>query len=328
MASASTWPLSRQTALDLNGDVVPGARLTFFVAGTASTPLTVFEDPALTVPLPAFPDYIEADANGRWPRIYLPYEDYRERITTPQGTLIWDDDGIANPAPAANGGSIPASQYVQTGSIIPALALLDGCVRLNGRTMGSAVSGATERAADDTLPLYTHLWHAVDNAIATVSGGRGDSPEVDFASGKTIVLPDFRGLAMTGLAGMGNTATAVFDGLPFAVGNSILPGSRLGSSFQALTIGQLAAHAHVATSVVTDPGHTHEPSDGRDFQTLDAGSNSPDVIGGGSQQTFTTNSTALATTGITVETDVENTGSGEGHPNVQPSGLVVFNIKL
>ncbi|MCO5092676.1 hypothetical protein [Bosea sp. (in: a-proteobacteria)] len=209
--SAYLWPLSRTTVLDLNGDLVAGAWLNFWIAGT-TTPLVAYADSALTAPLP---NVIEADASGRWPAVYLPYTDYRQRVRTPGGTLLFDDDGIANPAPASSGGggSIPASERFQTGdtkwSFDP--GPLSGFVRLNARTIGNAGSGATERANDDTEDLYIWLWDRLTDAICPVSSGRGATGAADFAAGKTLQLPSMRGRAPFGLDDMGNSAANVLQ---------------------------------------------------------------------------------------------------------------------
>lgn len=107
-----------------------------------------------------------------------------------------------------------------------------GWVRIHGGTIGKAGSGATERANADTQPLYELLW-AIDNDIDfPVSGGRGASAASDFAAGKQLTLPDFRGHVLVAVAG------SPFDGLV---------GSQLGESNHALTTQELpvvADHAH------------------------------------------------------------------------------------
>lgn len=201
--SAYLWPLSRTTVLDLNGDVVAGALLNFWVAGT-TTPLVAYQDSALTAP---HPNVIEADASGRFPAVYLTYTDYRQRVRTPGGTLLFDDDGIANPAPATSGGggTVPDSQLQKTGdrktSYDP--GPLSGWVRENGRTIGNAGSGATERANDDTSDLYVYLWNRLPNDICPVSGGRGSTPQSDFAAGKTLQLVNASGTGDFGVDDMG-----------------------------------------------------------------------------------------------------------------------------
>lgn len=319
MASASTWPLSRQTALDLNGDVVPGARLFFFEAGTASTPLTVFEDPALTVPLPAFPDAIEADSNGRWPRIYLPYEDYRERVTTPEGVLLWDDDGIANPAPPTADTTVPISERVQTGMLALSFGLLDGYVPLNGQTIGNAVSGATARAADDTKALFVFIYDNVDDAIAPVSGTRGSNAETDFAAGKTITLPNFQGRALTGLIGMGGTASTLLDAVSFTAGTKTDAGAQFGAATHQLTTGQLPTITPTGSVNITSQGVSPAPFQKNGTGSLAAPQENDFWKGSGPD---------VANTGIAASFTGNAFGSNQAHPNTQPSALVYVLVKL
>jgi hypothetical protein len=86
---------------------------------------------------------------------------------------------------------------------------LTGFVRMNGRTIGSAASGATERANADTADLYTYLWTNFSDALAPVSGGRGASAAADFAANKTITIPTMQGYGPAGLDDMGNSAANV-----------------------------------------------------------------------------------------------------------------------
>lgn len=65
-----------------------------------------------------------------------------------------------------------------------------GWVRLRGRTIGSAQSGATERANSDCHALFVQLWNACDNTICPVLGGRGANAEADWAANKELTLPN------------------------------------------------------------------------------------------------------------------------------------------
>lgn len=329
--AAFSWPQSRQTAIDLNGEVVPGARLQFFIAGT-TTPFTVYSDSALSTPLPAYPDSIEADANGRWPRIYMPYGSYRERARTPAGVLLWDDDGIANPDPAeaAGGGTtVTADQIFKTGDIKPSFeeGPLFGFVRLNALTIGNDGSGATERANDDTLPLYTLLYDRFDDNVCPVAGGRGANAASDFSAGKTLGLPDTRGRVLAGADEMGNSAAGRFTGGVIDDGDGSAAGSSGGRATHTLTAGQNGVHAHTATSPVTDPGHTHGPGSGSNFQNSTAGTTFHDTTGGGFVTTLSP-TTATSGTGITVSTTVNNSAGGEAHNNLQPFMTVIYYIHL
>lgn len=248
MASFS-WPASRQTVLDLNGNLVPGALLNFYVAGT-STPLVAYSDSALTTPLD---NIIPADSNGRWPRVYLPYTDYRERVRTANGVLLWDDDGIANPAPASSGGgdTVPDSELLKTGSWkwLPYDVEEPEWVRANARTIGNAGSGATERANADTEALYILLWDRLPNTVCPVSTGRGATGAADYAAGKTLGLPDLRGCSPFGLDTMGNTAAARLVSVTFDVGSATAAGSYGGRNTS--TIAQTNLPAIAPTGSVT-----------------------------------------------------------------------------
>lgn len=314
MASASTWPQSRQVVLDLNGDVVPGALLRFYEAGT-TTPLEVCTDPGLTTP---YTSPIEADGNGRWPRVYLPYVDYREYVTTPDGMLLWDDDGIANPAPPTTDTTVPISQRVQTGTVISALALLDGYLALNGLTIGNGVSGATARASDDTKPLFVLIYDNLEDAVAPVSGGRGANAETDFAAGKTLTLPNLQGRTLAGVIGMGGAPSNILDAVTFATGAKDKAGSTAGVATHVLTAGQLPAHDHSIN--MTPSFNDITVSVGIGSVNLATGATPVNQITGA---TPTTTPNSIAINGAT-----GSVGSGDAHPNMQPTGLVYLLVKL
>lgn len=109
-------------------------------------------------------------------------------------------------------------------------------------TIGDASSGATNRANADCEALFTMLYDGWADAQAAVSSGRGASAAADWAAHKTIAVPDLRGRVIAGKDNMlGSSAnllvTAVAGGTIGAVG---------GAETHALSIGELAAHAHVA----------------------------------------------------------------------------------
>ena len=72
-------------------------------------------------------------------------------------------------------------------------------LELNGQTIGSASSGATGRANNDTLNLFTLLWNNTTNSelsIQTSTGvpsTRGISAAADFSANKRLPLPNARG---------------------------------------------------------------------------------------------------------------------------------------
>lgn len=210
-AAATLWNPYPAPIFAANGRIASGAKAYFYAAGT-TTPLTVYSDNALAVPR-ANP--VVAGANGVFPNVYLPYGNYRVRVTDASGVQISDGDGIANPAPPDSGGGggivVSADEIMATGDVKWRLTTgtLTGFVRMNGRTIGSASSGATERANADTADLYAFLWNGLADAVATVSGGRGASAAADFAANKTIVVPSMQGRFAGGLDDMGASAANV-----------------------------------------------------------------------------------------------------------------------
>lgn len=193
---------------DQNGLLATGAKAYFYLANT-TTPMTVYSDQDLTTPH-AWP--VVADAHGILPPIYLPFTDYRVTIKSREAVTLWDAPLVPNPAPASSssGGGITVNetQILQVGDTIWRLrtGAIYGFARMNGRTIGSASSGATEYAGLDAQDLFAFLWENLPDGVATVSGGRGASASADWASNKTIIVPSMQGRAPLGLDDMGGTA--------------------------------------------------------------------------------------------------------------------------
>ena len=86
--------------------------------------------------------------------------------------------------------------------------LLGGWVILNGLTIGSGASGATQRANGDTQNLFVYLWTNCTDAHCPVVGGRGATALGDFNANKQITLPDLRARMLAGRDCMNNAACA------------------------------------------------------------------------------------------------------------------------
>lgn len=117
-----------------------------------------------------------------------------------------------------------------------------GWVLKSGGTIGSATSGATERANVDTADLYALMWNNYTNAECAVSTGRGASAAADFAANKTLILPDARGRVS----------------VPAKTGTFATRGANVGAETHTLTEAELpvvAGHTHTTTS--------YEQSDGQ-----------------------------------------------------------------
>ncbi len=156
--------------------------------------------------------------------------------TTVAATTEWVRDTIAALASVIPTGV--SADYV--GTTAPT-----GWVLLSGRTIGSASSGATERANADTETLYTLLWNSMSNTEAPVSTGRGASAAADFAANKTLTLPDARGRVVAGKDDMGgSTASRITN-----AGAGIV-GTTLGVAGGAQNVTLTAAESGL-------PSHTH-----------------------------------------------------------------------
>jgi len=162
----------------------------------------------------------------------------------------------------------------------------------------------------------------VGNALnATAGFGYRTTSQTDPAAnrsttGQFIVLPDMRGRVGAGLDNMGGVVAGRVTAASSGFAGSTI-GSSGGSQLETISISQLPPHAHT----ITDPGHTHSIS-GRivvGYNGVNADESS------GTNGTFIVNPTTnISTTNITIN----NTGSGEGHRNMQPTIMINKIIKV
>lgn len=224
---AGTIPLSLTQQFDSLGNPLSGGRLHSFAAGT-TTPQSGYQDSGLTIP---HPNPIILDAAGRVPQAFWADGSIKIRLDSSTGVTQLAADGILVIGASSGGGGgspVDPATVLQTGDVKTryGTGVHTGWVRANARTIGSATSGATERANADTEALFLYLWNADPNLA--VSGGRGANAAADFAANKTIALPDARGRALAALTDMGNSANGIFTGSTFTNGDAITLGSRLG----------------------------------------------------------------------------------------------------
>jgi hypothetical protein len=232
-----------------------GAYLQVYDAGTL-TPRTVYKDglavtpwlqvqPGVTPP----PDALVTDSNGTIPNFWVVGNPYRVRITSPRGLLIRDVDNLPGDVASGGGGGGGGGTSLVTGDYVFAhtTAVITGRVRANGKTIGNAISGATERANADTQSLFVFLWNA-DTALA-VSGGRGASAIADYGANKTITTPDLNCRTLFGIDGMGSVATGRLANALFSTGNATTLGSAGGEAAHALTLAENGPHTHTGTTV-------------------------------------------------------------------------------
>jgi microcystin-dependent protein len=322
---AAMWPLSLMPQYDANGTPYAGAKAYFYQTGT-STPQTTYTEANLGI---SHDHPVEADANGRFPAVFFNPANlaYRVRVTDAADQVIpgFDVDDIDIPLGASytppDAGETSVELLFRTGDLKAryGTGTHSGWVRANGRTVGSASSGASERANADAEDLFEHLWNA--DANLAVSSGRGANAAADWAANKNIALPDYRDRVIVGLGDMGNSdANRIADSL--TNDDNITLGATAGSSTVTLTEAQLAAHDHTATFTGTPlAAHSHTISLGN----LDTG--------GGVAADGSNTSSASATSSVSAGTPagtitVDNAGGGEAHPNIQPSMFATIYVKL
>ena len=150
--------------------------------------------------------------------------------------------------------TVDPTQLIQMGNMILryGTGAIAGYVRLNGLTIGSVTSGATERANADCQNLFQYLW-GVDSTLA-VSGGRGASALADWTANKQMAVPDWRGYNVAGLDDMGNAAAGRL-GAYFA--NPTVLGSAGGAPSAALAAGNIPPHTHSGTTGGMNASNPH-----------------------------------------------------------------------
>lgn len=221
---AGSIALSLTQQLDKFGKPLAGGKLYIIQAGTVSTPQIAYQDSALTLPVSGG-STITLDAYGRLPQFFLADGSIKIRLTDVNGVQQFAQDGILVVGASSGGGGgspVDPTTILQPGWLqaVYGTGIISGFVRANGRTIGSATSGATERANADTAALYSFLYGQDPNlAVAT---GRGVSAAADYAANKAMTLPDWRGRALAFLDDMGNTAAGRLTATYFGTAATVL----------------------------------------------------------------------------------------------------------
>jgi len=285
------WGSSGQIQFTNAGIPAIAATAEFFEGGT-TTPLATFTDMDEDT---EHTDPVESDGNGRWPLVVIPYiASYDVKVSTAGGTEIYYFRELPNAEPFV-AVDAPADEGLSTGDIIfsPKTGTRTGYVRVNGRTIGSATSGATERANADCEALFTFNWDNFADGICAVTGGRGANAAADWAANKRIALLDGRGATLRGVDDMGNSAASLLTLATFTTGNATTGGSIAGVNTHTLTTAQLAVHTHDGTTGNESDFHTHTG-------TVDSGGSHAHTVSGstGNQSASHTHDTVVGNNDI------------------------------
>lgn len=225
-----------------------------------------------------------------------------------------DDERIVTPLKLKNAGLVPTGAVFAyaLGTTAPS-----GYVMVGGRTIGSASSGATERANADTQVLFEGLWNNFSNTLLPIQNSsgtptsRGISAAADFAADKRLPTLDIRGRVIAGLDNMGGTPAGRLTGQPGGV-NGLTPGNSGGGENQTISKAQLPA-----VGLLNGVG--------------DDGGNHPMIYGLTTQGAPGVATSSVALTNVTpppYQGYTEPMGSGSPHNNVQPTFILPFIMKL
>lgn len=330
--SAGTIPgISMSQQFDSQGRVLSNCYLYIIQAGTVSTPQNGYQDTDLTIPLP---NPLRCDAAGRIPQIFVADGQIKVRLTNSVGVQQLAQDNIlviGASSGGGGGGTVDPTTVLATGDLKSryGTGTLSGFVRLNGRTIGSAASGATERANADAQALFEFLWNGDVNLA--VSGGRGGSAAADWAANKTIALPDGRGRVLAALDDMGSTAAGRLTATYFGVAGTTL-GAVGGAESLVLTQAHLPNVSPTFTGNILPVNVT---STAGGIVNITTGNFQALAFSGGGLGAVTFQAGTIGSLGAVNSTGtfqpsgtISALGSGSAHRTVQPTLLITNYIKL
>lgn len=311
--AAGSIPVALSQQVDANGKPLVGALLYLYVVGTVASPQLAYQDTGLTLPLP-WP--VVADGNGRLPMFYLADGSVHARLTDSGGSVQFDYPSMLVIGPSGGGGggsSVDPSTIFSTGDVKfrPTGETLTGWVKLNGLTIGSALSGASGRANADTQALFVYLWTNCNDTHCPVLTGRGASALADFNANKQLTLPDWRGRIPVGLDDMGASAAGRFTGVPFSgTDTGTTAGGTGGENTHTLTVAEMPSHTHTTTGP-----HTHN------YTNLTGGGTPTGIQSGAgiNQQSIATSATDIT---------LNNTGGGSSANTMQQFQLGTWFMRL
>lgn len=187
-------------------------------------------------------------------------------------------------ADGAGGGSWVSGYPIISDVVIRARISDDGnrWLRLDGRTIGNALSGATARDNEDMHDLFVHLWSESTNAELIIQDSSGTpttrlgTAELDWDDDKRMPLPDTRGRTIVGMddptgADAANVITDAAADVLFGV---------MGEDVHVLIEAETPIHTHTVARYLESAGATRIHA--VDSGAFDSNETSSSFGGGGS----------------------------------------------
>lgn len=308
-------------SVDQNGVPFAFAELSVYNSGTTQLS-ACFQDIGLAL---GAQNPMKADITGRLPIFYVADGVYAVRLLSADGRTIYFYPQVASIGASSTGGggaAVDPTTIFQTGDELfrKVGGVRTGWVRQNGLTIGSATSGATERANADCQNLFLYLWNNYTDTKCPVSGGRGVSAAADWGANKQIALPNMKGRGAVGVDGMGAARANILPD-----GNVTSGGGDTGDTNAAFG-GEanhllLVAEAPTGLHSLNNPTHVHPGVPNAGSALLGGGGvgalQNGAVVAG-------TIDTGAAAPGLTL---TDNAGGG-AHNNMSPFALGTWYVKL
>lgn len=217
------------------------------------------------------------------------------------------------------GSSTPLATYTDnTGTVANANPIVLGS---DGRpadeiwlTYGYNYKFVLKTADDSTIQTYDNLYGII--GVQPTTGATIPAGLISMWSGSIGSIP-----VGWYLCDGSNGTPNLTDRFVIGAGSTYAVNGTGGVSTNTLVEANIPAHTHTATSVVTDPSHSHGSTIGSGFIS---NGGSEQLAGGNNLNFGRPTTTATASTGITVATTNASVGSGSSFTNIPPYYALAF----